>query len=425
MKLLLKFFSSFIYAIIPSDKRQSAKKRFALAKEALTSDKYLRFFWKLLGIVLSPVFLAVSLIVALLKVLFILFSPKDFYGHCKYLLKMFRSDVIERHMSLRVAVKRTFLAIELFVKGKEKRMSYGSANSDKTFYVIRPYYYLVRNELATSLSDLFFHYYRNLQQLSYCVNNGWIPVVDWENYVPLRHMEDYPVNGTVNGWEYFWKQPSEYTLEEVYKSKNVVLANRNSIDYGYIPTPFLTPPFAKYAKRLSAECPQYDKLFVFNDVTKAHIEEWQEKLFPHDARILGVSVRGSAYGVHPVHGHPKQPAIEKVISIVKENFESQKMDYIFFACEAEFFVEQMQAEFGDRLIVLPRERIKTEPKEGEGNPLYRPGQRYQTNLDYLTEMALLSRCTSIIAGMSSGTRVAIIWNANRFEKTVIFDNGLW
>ena len=59
------------------------------------------------------------------------------------------------------------------------------------------------------------------------------------------------------------------------------------------------------------------------------------------------------------------------------------------------------------------------------NPMYYDGNRYQTNLDYVTEIALLSRCDTLIGSMSSGMRTALIWNAQKYEHTYVFDKGLW
>ena len=90
-------------------------------------------------------------------------------------------------------------------------------------------------------------------------------------------------------------------------------------------------------------------------------------------------------------------------------------------------VDAMKEAFGDYLIVLPRLRDHlTRPADGvTQNPMYAPGQRYQTNLDYLTEVALLSKCDSLVGSMSSGMRTAIIWNAEHYEHVVVFEKGLW
>ena len=40
-------------------------------------------------------------------------------------------------------------------------------------------------------------------------------------------------------------------------------------------------------------------------------------------------------------------------------------------------------------------------------------------------MYLLSKCNSLIAGMSGGVRVAVIWNKNMYEHVEIFENKKW
>lgn len=105
------------------------------------------------------------------------------------------------------------------------------------------------------------------------------------------------------------------------------------------------------------------------------------------------------------------------------------MEYVFITCEYAPLIERFNNVLGDKVIYLPRKRYVTPPKRGDVekklDPLYVPGQKYQTNLDYLTEMVLLSRCNSLLAAMSSGTRAAIIWNAGKYEHMQIIENGLW
>ena len=90
-------------------------------------------------------------------------------------------------------------------------------------------------------------------------------------------------------------------------------------------------------------------------------------------------------------------------------------------------IETIRQKLGNKLLVIQRQRYKDRnvPQGDAYNPLYADGKRYQTNLDYVTEMALLSQCTALMASMSGGVRVAIIWNAMRYEKMELIDNGAW
>lgn len=424
MGFFLKLFSVIFSCILPKTEFNRLMFKVRETKKIMNRTPQL----KLLTFILTyPVVIVCDLIVSIVKLIMVWFLPSQLYGDLHYTFQLFVKDLTEDHKPIKLALKRTLLCLELFTKGAEKTRSFGKKNPDKTFFVIRPYYFDKPNELYPSDSHLMFHYYRNLQHLSKAVNHGWIPVVDWQNYGKLAHAEDFPINGTTNSWEYFWTQPSEYSLEEVYQSKNVILSSQNSVSYGYIPSMLLQPPFAEYAKLLAEKCPRYDSLITLNEPTAKYIDEKMSILFPKGKRIMGVSIRATSYGVQHISRHPRQPTLDDVIDTVVEKAAEWNMDYVFFACEAEAAVEKMKSRFGDRLITLPRMRYKEMPKIGE-NPLYAPGQKYQTNLDYLTEMVLLSRCTSLIAGISGGVRMAIIWNADKAEKYEhihIFETGLW
>lgn len=421
MRIIGKFISLLLSLIFPPRVRRSVSDRLNLTAMAFTSNIELRVFWH---IVFLPITLPLSLIVAIVKTILIWVLPAGLFSDIKYLFNVLQEDVSERHMPLKLALKRMKIGYELFSKGREKEVSFGEKNPDKTFFVIRPFYYMETNELITTISNLLYHYYRTLQHLSYAIKNGWIPVIDWENYGPFPHGEDEPVNGTRNCWEYFWNQPSEYTLEEVYQSKHVILSSQNTVDYQLIPPVAFYTPFSRYVSRLIELCPQYDQYITLNEPTASYVQKRQDELFPKNARILGVSVRGAAYGAKRIPGHPVQPDIDNLIIETKEKMEEWKLDYVFFCCEMAEKVEKMKEAFGDKLISLPRKRYEKLPTS-EDNPLYVPGQRYQTNLDYLTEMALLSRCDCLLAGMSGGVRTAIIWNAGQYRKIQIFERDMW
>ncbi len=426
MKFLGKIFNILFYGMLPLKMRKGIQLRVNGIRQAFTSNLELKIFWR---VILFPLVLLLSLAIALFKSIALLVSPSA-YGYIKYIINQMYTDVLRDKRSLKITWKRAILTFELFVKGREKYVSYGRANPDKTFYVIRPYYYLQPNELIfRNIANLLTQYYYTLQKLSYAVENGYIPVVDWKNYGKMPHSEDYPVNGTENAWEYYWEQPSDYTLEEVYQSKNVILSTQNIGQYGYIPDAAMKPPFMQYAQRLAEQCPQYASLASLNEVTTNYIENIYKQLFPREQKVLGVVVRGASYGQTgtPMHSHPKQAKINELIRAVRNYCQEWDIHYIYFMNEMQELVDAMKEAFGEYLIVLPRLRDHlTRPADGvTQNPMYAPGQRYQTNLDYLTEVALLSKCDSLVGSMSSGMRTAIIWNAEHYEHVVVFEKGLW
>lgn len=422
-----KLLTIFIRVVFPPKIANAILNRVERTKRAMTSTKELRIFFKILFL---PLELALSLVFVIIKTIAIWIFPSDFYNSVNYVFNQFYHDLNARKMGVALSWKRAKLCWELFTKGSEKRVSYGDHNPDKTFYIIRPYYFLEPNEfIYRNVANLLTQYYYALQKLSYAIENGWIPVVDWKNYGMLPHAEEYPVNGTTNSWEYYWAQPSDYTLEEVYQSKNVILSTRNIGQYGYIPNCAMQPPFTKYAANLADKCPKYAQEIPLNAETQKYVDDAYQRLFPAGKRVLGVVVRGASYGRvgTPNHSHPKQASMKELIMTVKKYYAEWEMEYIFFVNEMQELVDIMKEEFGDKLIVLPRQRDHLDrPADGvTQNPLYADGSRYQTNLDYVTEIALLSRCTTLIGSMSSGTRTALIWNDNNYENVYMFEKGLW
>lgn len=396
-------------------------------KAAMTSTKSLKVFWK---IVFFPLTFSLSLLLALFKSFLILILPQRTYVNHVYIFQQMFVDIAQRDIGFFTALKRASLRNELLTKGAQTQKSYGDKNPDLTFYVIRPYYFLQPNVLIyRNVANLLTQYYYVLQKLSYALENGYIPVVDWKNYGLMPHAENYPVNGTENSWEYYWTQPSSFTLEEVYQSKNVILSTQNIGDFGYIPHCSMAPPYDKYAHDLAEQCPPYLKNVHLNEITENYVSDAQKELFPEGKRIMGVVLRGAAYGHGgtPYRSHPQQVGMEELKKTIWELLDEWGMDLVFFVNEMQEMVDEMREEFGDRLIVLPRMRDTFErPTDGiTKNPMYYDGNRYQTNLDYVTEIALLSRCDTLIGSMSSGMRTALIWNAQKYEHTYVFDKGLW
>lgn len=383
----------------------------------MTSNFALRIFW---GILFFPFVLFFSLMIAVIKTILLWGIGPEHYEQVRYGFSMFFKDMTSKseRKTFAIAIKRLKLFYELVTKGKERKVSYGTENPDKIFYIIRPYYFLKKNELSPLPARLLYNYYRNLQFIAYAVNKGWIPVIDWENYGRLDHQEEYPINGTKNGWEYYWNQPSEYSLAEVYRSKNVVLSTRNTLDTPFMPPCKYPKPYQKNAEECAKQCKRYDQLISFNKFTLNYINEKINNLFPENARILGVSMRGTDYKTLALPGHPEQPEVNDLIHYIKKYMREWDMEYVFIACEAQNVIESVKKAFKNKTIVLPRMRYLKEPEIGN-NPLYVSGQRYQTNLDYVTEMALLSKCTALLASYSGGVRVAVIWNRNQYEHLKI------
>ena len=330
---------------------------------------------------------------------------------CKKLKKRYKEDKPS------VATKK--LLYDFFTRERTKR--FGNGNPGKTIYVIRGYDYKSRFCVAP-VHNLLANYFYVMSHLFYAREKGWIPVVDQQNY-PEYNTMDHPVNGTMNAWEYFWKQPGGVSLEEAYKSQRVVLSRRNFLsqwDLGYDPGNY-------YNKDLVHVYFDISRTIPFNDITREYIEG-KKALLPFGGKVLGVNVRIGGHSKKSLNyaaGHPVQPEISDLIQTVKTRMSDWDMEYVFLASDNEVAVLEFSKTFGNSLIVYNRMRAENgkEFKKDIEKNMYLENNIFQTTLDYLTEMELLASCNALIGSVTSGLRYALVRNDGKYQFLEIIDCG--
>ena len=92
--------------------------------------------------------------------------------------------------------------------------SFGELNEDKIFYVIK------RSPGTGLFSNVTFV----LNHLKICEKNNFIPVIDMDNFKTIYN-EKKKIKNTNNAWEYYFEKLNKFSLEEVYKSKNVLITS--------------------------------------------------------------------------------------------------------------------------------------------------------------------------------------------------------
>lgn len=304
---------------------------------------------------------------------------------------------------------------------REKKKSFGKFNPDKIFYVIRSIDYKNKFYIGP-VNNLLANYFYVLSHLRYAQINGWIPIIDMLNY-PVYNSLPYPVNGTMNAWEYFWQQPNKYSLDEVYQSKNVILSKQNwfsQYDMGYEPSHYEDSELIKNFFQLAATVP-------LNSKVENIINQKSKEMLKNKKNILGIAFR---FGGHSKKhfaktiGHPVQPDIDEMIKLAKIYLDKWGMQYIFLTSDTEEAAQEFKKIFKDKLIILKRERFSELLKKGETNNLYSQENLYKTSLNYLTEMTLLSRCDCLIGSINSGLRYAVIQNNCKYKNVKILNYGL-
>ena len=296
-------------------------------------------------------------------------------------------------------------------KEKEKHVSYGIENPDKTFFVIR------RNAPD---AGLFSFVITNVGWIKYAIDHGYIPVVDMEYYYNIYITKENV--GKENAWDFYFKQPCGYCLEDIKYSKNIIISSLNAAAEN---------PDFKNENYLRKWKPIADKYLHLSDVVQYETNKKMGNLFK-DSRVLGVLCRGTDYVATKPHGHPIQPDPNLVIEKARITMEKMNCDNLFLATEDQHIFEMFRKAFGTKLPSIDADRysctgnclLNSITEQKEINVQCASNDRYKKGLDYAITIGLLSRCSCLVAGRTSGTLGALLLSRG-YESEFLFDIGTY
>lgn len=298
---------------------------------------------------------------------------------------------------------------------RERRISNGNDNPDKTYYVIGP---------SDPQGGLFWLINIVLMHISYAEKKGYIPIVDMKNNITqyldpsLLHKE--------NAWEYFFQQPCGITLNDISSSKNIILSKKDA-------------------------CPNSDHFmgnFYDNEIWINHFRDLFSRYIkpqPHilqnlessyksilgGKRVVGVLCRGTDYITKKPTGHPIPPTPKQVIEKTKEIQKSYNCNYVFLATEDEDIFNTFLNEFGEYLLYNTQDRIRrADVRSGEylSTARLRNGgtvdYRKRNGLQYYEAIYILSKCNCFISARCGGAKGVLLMN-NGFEYKYIFNLGMY
>lgn len=298
------------------------------------------------------------------------------------------------------------LANELILlKSPEKVCKYGEENQDKTFYLIDN---ITMGGFAGQYDAVLGHIIRARKK-------GYIPYVDLSN-PQLNIFSDGVADDIHNYWEDYFCQATDISIDEIYRSKNVIHNSNISTIYTRINK-------NNISKRYIAS-----QTVKFNSNTLICIEKKKAEIGWKDGnKYLGAYYRGTDYrkseGYNPV-GHAIVPTIQVFCDCVKKFLvEFGEYDGLFFMTEEQESLEYFCEKFDD-VMYVHKERV-TNYVAGQTlcNISFPNTSRYENNLLYVVDMALLSECSGIIGTWNGGIRTAMNWNNNKYERVNILDFG--
>lgn len=291
-------------------------------------------------------------------------------------------------------------------KWRERKVSFGSENDEKKFYVVR------RAEAKVGLFSLVL---TNLGYIKYALEQGYIPVVDMSNYGCFYQGA---ATDNMNMWEYYFKQPCGYILEDIKNSKKVILG-KGIIGEGI---EYPDDNIVYDERKLEFWKDVADEYLIVDEEIEKEADEIAKRLLGK-SKVLGVLARGTDYVNMKPYNHPVQPTAEQLMEKIDLVMVEQNCDKIYLATEDKGIFIKFKEKYGDKVIALDVERHETLGNQNI-NDVRRMQKKddYTMAKEYLITILLLSKCNCLVAGNTSGTIGALLLN-KKYEYQYIFNLG--
>ncbi len=291
----------------------------------------------------------------------------------------------------------------------QKRISFGQMNSDRVIYVIKPDYQDGVEGLLSLIN-------KQILYIAYAKKKGYCPYIDWKNYKTQYY------DGKNNVWEYFFKQPSNLTESEVYRSKNVYLSGwtfRTINPAGLFEADVFTDKRirGKSSKMLCEHIHFSDEVLsiVNKEATSLNISE-----------CIGVYIRGTDYVKLKPSGEHVQPSVNQMKYKIRE-FENKYNAPIFLVTEDGDIFDNLKKEFGDIIRIVS---FDTFIRNYEGKDVLSKSDVLEKDKKlrgqkYLAKMILLAKCKYFVGSMTQGSKFSYILNNGNYSDEYVFDLGLY
>lgn len=272
----------------------------------------------------------------------------------------------------------------------KNRVILGEKNPDKTILLIE---FSGKN---AGMGDLVISAQQYIRLAS---QRGWYPVVN------LTEDNQYISHEGDNMWDYYFKQPTDITIDDALQSKNVIRGKLNN--FGVLP--WVGNPLCNMNDALK------EKIHLKKEVKDSFDMDMPKQLIGNN-KVLGVIARESdlAKATH------LKVDIFKMIAEVKEIF-LKGYNYIFLATENEEYLRLFQEEFGDRLLYIEQKRILYDYQNDEYKYVadllnIENKEKREWGLKYLLITYCLSQCKSLLYSIPCGAlRLAKLWKEEQYD----------
>lgn len=288
----------------------------------------------------------------------------------------------------------------------ECQATFGSRNPDRLFYVIR---------CPQSEMGFFAVYNYVVYHLDKAEKLGAEPIVDWK-YYPNKYFSEDDSVGKDNVWEYFFENILDISLDEVYKSKNVIMSS----GVWEIPVKEVFDDI-----RLEHSHAIIEKYIKFNAKTEAIYKAECDRVGIGTHRVLGVKCRGTDFVKTRPKDHQIVPDSNTTISTIEEKMHEWGVyDRIYLATEDTSILNDMKAYYGEKLWYTNGRTFELKDNKWLSEMYDSSSEKTKENdmRTYLIQTYILGTCDALIAPEVGGT-IGAMRIKGKYEHVHIFQLG--
>lgn len=340
---------------------------------------------------------------------------------------------------VKAIVKRTFFYSVLYkyiARRNEKKLIFQELNLNRNDF------FLISDSCqAVGILSGWSHY---MTLVNFALKHNLIPIIDFtKKYMPVFMDKDY--NGKDNYWDFYFTQPqAKYTVDNIPQKANVVYVDYNQLMKKYGCT------FSRYSLYKNSN---NDYISQMNKKDTALVRKFYKKCHLSDSiiglgdsfivdnkiadkKVLGVSFRRGFERFHKLNSpitpegtHPIKSTLEKLLIDVEHVMQEFGFECFFLTTDDRESLDKMKEKFENKCLhtnrrlqhmfenneVLLRntdeETIEAIFSEFEGvkDPVK------TRNIEYLTDVYILSKCNSLLARGGSADVFAYIINDDKYE----------
>lgn len=260
-------------------------------------------------------------------------------------------------------------------------------------------------------TGIYSHITTCLPALYWAEREGLIPVFDTRD-VPNVHKPD----DKEDWYELFFEPPAGFSIDDVANAENYIVVDAEALYDSTNVKADNEMQFLKKKDLLEELRSVYNKYIRINERTKAYIEfVWKQLTGNQESDgFLGVRCRGTGYNIVRPKGLSSVITVD-IIALVKQAMKEGGMDKIFLATDDADIILLFKESFDDDMLfyIEEEDRISTADVEQEiecgigkwtaqvDAMKKKTFNLYMHNLNYITEIMLLTKCEGIISNRCS------------------------